>query len=813
MRKTLILAILLAATPLMAMTSGEDDATSLSYISYMERFATVQPAEDDETLDAIINMPIVPGDRIDTARDAHVEIQLSDTSLLWLDEYTSVSFDAIAFSRGSQEDRTVLYLADGTVMLEIPETAPSQHPTRLDCGSATVYLTVPGLYRATRLANGALRLEVWEGLAEASTATGGALIHAGTAAELDGSALVRTEDVLTRDDTFAGWVAMRRQPPEGDSTLHVDAQYAREAGTLDQYGTWVYIDSSDIWAWQPDVSGPWAPYTYGRWYWTPAGWSWIPYEPWGALPYHYGSWFFDVSFGWVWCWGSVWGPAWVDWMWWPGYVGWCPSGYYDWWYWNCYYYGYPPYYGGPPYHGHPPHDGHPPDGGGPGNPPHPQPGERVSPPENGPRPGISKRTAMDSRPLTNLEGGGRVGDVPPPGRFAANLEGEIPLDKVDPMPWRVVPTQDFESPHIGRLAQPLEDVVKGHEGAVARVVNGPLLTDPPRDISAGTLIESGFRKLEGTATRDLTPILSRNPSLDRATLDRYITPTTTARLVQTPVRAQTSTSPRTAELNGASGAASRPEPAAWHEPNIHRSLLGGSPGLSGRPATGPGSTGSGGSSAPRSSSTPILKGGFGGSARRPVGLPSSGSSSGGHPSVQRSGTPSSRTVVPPSGSSSPTVGRSGGASSRSVSPSSGSSSWRRPVTPSSTSPTVGRSGSRSSRTVNPSSSSSSWRRSVSPSSRTPVRRYTPSSRSVRPIGSSRSGTWRSPASRSGGSRTSSSSHHVSPSRGSSHQSPVRVTPRGSSHSWSRRPSFHSVSPSRGWSSHSSGSSHHVSPRR
>ena len=36
---------------------------------------------------------------------------------MWLDEYTTVSFDAVAFSRDVGSQRTVLYLVDGTIML------------------------------------------------------------------------------------------------------------------------------------------------------------------------------------------------------------------------------------------------------------------------------------------------------------------------------------------------------------------------------------------------------------------------------------------------------------------------------------------------------------------------------------------------------------------------------------------------------------------------------------------------------------------------------------------------------------------------
>ena len=59
--------ILLAAAPLVA--SGEDHPTSLSYISYLERYATVLPANAEETIEAVINMPLVAGDRVEMRRN------------------------------------------------------------------------------------------------------------------------------------------------------------------------------------------------------------------------------------------------------------------------------------------------------------------------------------------------------------------------------------------------------------------------------------------------------------------------------------------------------------------------------------------------------------------------------------------------------------------------------------------------------------------------------------------------------------------------------------------------------------------------
>jgi hypothetical protein len=90
---------------------------------------------------------------------------------------------------------------------------------------------------------------------------------------------------------------------------------------LAPYGSWIEDDQYGQ-VWEPAVSVGWAPYVDGYWASTPYGWTWVSYEPW-AWTFHYGRWALLPS-GWGWVPGSVWGPAWVDWFWSNGFVGWAP---------------------------------------------------------------------------------------------------------------------------------------------------------------------------------------------------------------------------------------------------------------------------------------------------------------------------------------------------------------------------------------------------------------------------------------------------------------------------------------------------------
>ena len=91
---------------------------------------------------------------------------------------------------------------------------------------------------------------------------------------------------------------------------------------LSSYGDWYDVPDYGV-VWRPTYVAGWQPYVDGYWAWTSYGWTWVSYEPW-AWTLHYGRWVVLPARGWVWIPGTIWGPAWVDWYWGDGYVGWAP---------------------------------------------------------------------------------------------------------------------------------------------------------------------------------------------------------------------------------------------------------------------------------------------------------------------------------------------------------------------------------------------------------------------------------------------------------------------------------------------------------
>ncbi|MGZ3424315.1 MAG: DUF6600 domain-containing protein [Polyangiales bacterium] len=96
---------------------------------------------------------------------------------------------------------------------------------------------------------------------------------------------------------------------------------------LQPYGTWVDDPVyGTVWVPDPDAVGPgFQPYvTAGHWTYTDDGYYWASDYQWGWATFHYGRWVWVDGNGWVWIPGARYSPAWVDWRYGDGYIGWGP---------------------------------------------------------------------------------------------------------------------------------------------------------------------------------------------------------------------------------------------------------------------------------------------------------------------------------------------------------------------------------------------------------------------------------------------------------------------------------------------------------
>ncbi len=332
--------LLLAAATASAAESDEAATRSgYSYIRIMTGEATVE-SRWNGSVEARRNMPISVGDEISVSQAGRVEIGLADGNSLFVGGGSHVAFESLSDQQGEEDQFSAIRLTDGEVVLTATGSSEEQIP-RIDTDDATVYLSAGARVRVNRDPRRGTVVIGRAGSAEVNARAGTYTVKAGQYLMVRGDEEAEVGRGAFSRDRFDLWVAERLETLDESrsaSARYVNAQYADDVAALDGYGDWDYDSTYGGEVWSPRVDAGWSPYSYGSWYYTPAGLTWWSYDPWGWYPFHYGSWFFARN---RWCWApaSIYSPAWVYWAYASDFVGWCPIGYYSFFspWWDTYY--------------------------------------------------------------------------------------------------------------------------------------------------------------------------------------------------------------------------------------------------------------------------------------------------------------------------------------------------------------------------------------------------------------------------------------------------------------------------------------------
>jgi hypothetical protein len=331
LRPALIAAgLALASTaPVLAAEETLDDRASYSYVRTLEGRASLASSTRAPGEEVGVNEPLMQGDLVSVERGARLEIVLADRNLLRVGGGSTLRLVRVAFSADGNDRTTRIDLDLGEIVLDVTEQALGDQLPEVGTPGGTVYVHQPGRYRLALDGTGALQLTVREGYAELLTERGSTVVRSGEEAWTTGGSWGTVELASAGPrGSLERWAddLERRIERASRRELRVEPHLAYSAASLDDYGSWVYVDAS--WHWRPRVGFGWRPYWDGRWAWTPSGLTWVSYEPWGWVPYHYGSWRVVPGYGWCWRPGAYYSPAWVYWYVGPTWTGWCPVGYY-----------------------------------------------------------------------------------------------------------------------------------------------------------------------------------------------------------------------------------------------------------------------------------------------------------------------------------------------------------------------------------------------------------------------------------------------------------------------------------------------------
>jgi hypothetical protein len=296
--------------------SGEAPAKTdqgVGRVSMIHGDVSTQRADSGSWSAAVLNQPLVTGDKVSTGTGARTEVQLDFANILRL---------------GPSAQATIARFTDKYIQIQVGQGlanysvfGESEAEPEIDTPNVAVHPAhKDGIFRIEVRPDGDSIVIVRKGEAEISTPQGIGQIKQGEMATVRGSgadAKYKIGPAPERDDWDIWNLERDRMIRNADAWKHTNKYYVG-AEDLDANGTWK--DAPDYGqVWIPNEPDDWAPYSDGNWVWEPYyGWTWVGYEPWGWAPYHYGRWMWYGG-SWAWWPGPVWGgfyrPFWA-----PAYV-------------------------------------------------------------------------------------------------------------------------------------------------------------------------------------------------------------------------------------------------------------------------------------------------------------------------------------------------------------------------------------------------------------------------------------------------------------------------------------------------------------
>ncbi|HEY3177933.1 MAG TPA: DUF6600 domain-containing protein, partial [Casimicrobiaceae bacterium] len=277
-----------------ASVAAADPPSRVARLAYAEGTVTFSPAGDDQWVRAVVNRPLVAGDRLWSDQGSRGEMQMADAALRF----------------GPQTNVSILNLDDRIEQVELVQGSLQVQVRRINSGEIVEIDTPNFAFTITRAGsfrfdvdpeNGSTLVAVRSGEGEAYGEGAAYRIAAGQALRFYGTDLRDHESLaLGPPEGFERWALSRQSRYERSVAARYVAPEVVGYEDLDQFGTWQTVsDYGNVWIPRKVPTG-WAPYRYGHWAWIdPWGWTWVDDAPWGFAPFHYGRWAVVRD---QWCW-------------------------------------------------------------------------------------------------------------------------------------------------------------------------------------------------------------------------------------------------------------------------------------------------------------------------------------------------------------------------------------------------------------------------------------------------------------------------------------------------------------------------------
>src|ERR1039458_8595468 len=297
--------------------SGEGPAKvdqGVGRVSMIHGDVSTQRGDSGTSSAAVLNQPVVNGDKVSTGPGGRAEVQLDFANILRLGSNAQVNL--------ANFTKKYIQVQIGQGLVNYSVFGESETEPEIDTPNVALHPAhQDGVYRIEVRPDGDSIIIVRKGEAQIATPQGIAEIKQGDMATVRGSgadARYKITAAPERDD-WGRWNSDRDRMIHNADAWHHTNKYYVGSEDLDANGRWENApDYGQVWV--PNEPDGWAPYRDGNWVYEPYyGWTWVGYEPWGWAPYHYGRWMYYGN-SWAWWPGPVWGAGFYRPFWAPAYV-------------------------------------------------------------------------------------------------------------------------------------------------------------------------------------------------------------------------------------------------------------------------------------------------------------------------------------------------------------------------------------------------------------------------------------------------------------------------------------------------------------
>lgn len=260
---------------------------------------------------AVMNMPLMPGSRIDTGADGRAEIEFADGSVARITPNSSLDISQLEITTDGTIQTAVEQLS-GLIYYEL--RSDPKTPFKVTFGARTVVPTVNSTFRIN-LGATPQDLAVLDGKVQVQGASDS------YTAKVPQGKTIQFQPAGSTQYTIANWIApngfddwnnQRDQEAAKEAENQTPARVQQGGGSIMDSGIgWSDLDNAGGWyplpgygmVWQPyGVGADFDPYGNGMWadFGGGFGYSWVSGYPWGWLPFNCGAWSYIGSFGWGW---------------------------------------------------------------------------------------------------------------------------------------------------------------------------------------------------------------------------------------------------------------------------------------------------------------------------------------------------------------------------------------------------------------------------------------------------------------------------------------------------------------------------------